>query len=255
VTRQLEAVHAGHFDVGDQHQRHFVIDQRGSLAAVFGQHDAVVVLLQQAAGLDTNDLGVVGDHDQRFFGAARCACSRGDGRCGDLRFAGCTFGARLFGSLFGSASLFGVPGGLFCCPLRCLARHLFGCPLFGVTGGELGRTLLGQGLRFGGLAQGFPARHFALGEFAFGFGAGGVFGGDARGVFSGDARRTFDGQPGRLFGSRGGTQRRLALFSRLAFLFGFCCGLCLFRLQLGRGLLARLRPGPAATADPRSGSG
>ena len=64
VARELEAVHAGHLHVGDEHVGQLRLHLLHGVEPVVGIGHLVLVLRQQAAGLDAHDLGVVGHQHQ-----------------------------------------------------------------------------------------------------------------------------------------------------------------------------------------------
>lgn len=215
VAGQLKAVHAGHFDVGDQHVGHALGDLFHRIEAIFGHRHLKLIVDQQAVGFHAHDLGVVRDHDHRVGSGFRhdhaCRGGRGGwsdrsgsslpGRfflgqacCGDaLRFRlRCLFGSEPY--WFPTGSLFGFR----LCRLRgcnTLRLDAFGRDARGLFGGDTFRFKAG-GL-FGGNAFRFrlgglfclQACRLGLGA-ALGFDARGLFGGktvgfDAFGFFSG----------------------------------------------------------------------
>ena len=129
---ERQAVHAGHFDVGDQHLRRLLGDDGQRRLPVFRQRHAELVRRQQPAGLDAHHLGVI-DHHHQGLG---CAAGR-TGGCRRWRGRG----------------------------QRRIGR---GLGLRGHAGGGFGGALLLQRLGSGGLPLGFGA----FGLDAFGFDAG-----------------------------------------------------------------------------------
>ena len=109
LPRQLEAVHAGHFHVGDHHVGQAGLHLLHGVEPVVGVGDLVLVLRQQAARLDAHDLGVIGHQHQGLRRALDGAARQHGDAFGLGTFGG---GAYLLGVYFGQAQGLGPGLGL-----------------------------------------------------------------------------------------------------------------------------------------------